>query len=225
MDKSLIDFVGGPWAEKVQSILVRVLGEEIALVTVRQFLKGHGSRIDEGVEQIEPFFIHEPGELVHHALVANGGKVDEGGTIDGLKIAPPFVKVHMRGHIVGLKGHVVQIRSLKLKSCHLGIDGSLFHQESLRGKLRPFKMERPTPCHLWFGQLQFPFQIHLFSKELKGIDRCGPNVKSLAVGMQAKIRHVRPHQWNLARLGHVVVGRRAAVSGIRHKRVVVSHHA
>ena len=86
-------------------------------------------------------------------------------------------------------------------------------------------MERPTPCHLWFGQLQLSFQIHLFPEELEGVDGCGPNVKSLAVGMQAKIRHVRPHQWNLARLGHVVVGRRAAVSGIRHKRVVVSHHS
>ena len=141
----------------MQAVLRFVQREEIALIAVRQLLEGHRRRIDERVQKVESFFVHEPRELVHHALVPNRWQVNEGRAVKGLEITTPRIKVHMGRDIVRAKGHLVQIRALQFKGRFIRIDGSFFHQEPQGRQFGAFKMERSLPRHLRLRQLQLSF--------------------------------------------------------------------
>ena len=208
----------------MKSILRFVQREEIALIAVRQLLEGHRRRIDERVQEVESFFVHEPRELVHHALVSNGRQIDEGRAVKGLEIATARIKIHMGRHVVCAEGHLVQIRALQLKGRFIGIDGSLFHQKSKRRQLSAFKMERPLSRHLRLGQLQLPFQKDILSKKLKRIKRGGAHEQTLSVGVQPKVCHLRTDQGDSASFGNVVVECGSPVRRVRHKGVVLPFH-
>ena len=176
----LVHFVRGLWAQEVQAVLVGMLREEIALVPIGQLLKRHGRGIDERVHEVEALLVHEPRKLVHQALVADGRQVDQGCTIPRLEVSATGVKIHMGRHVVCAKRHFIQIRARQFKRRHVGVDRAFLHQETLGPKFCPLKVERPASGHLGFGQLQLTFQVHLLSKELKGIQRGRAHKQSLA---------------------------------------------
>ena len=170
-DHALFNFVHGVGTQEVQTVLVGMHGEKVALVAIGQLLKCHGSRIDQRVEQIQSCFVHEPREFIHEALVSNGWQVDQGRALLGFEISSARVKIHMRKDIICPKGHFVQIASLQFKRRFLGIDGALFHEEIARRKFCLFKIKCALASHSGGIQFQLPIEIHFLLEEFQSAAR------------------------------------------------------
>ena len=131
----------------MQAVLICMHGEKVALVAVGQLLKGHGRRIDQGVEQIQSCFIHEPRELIHEALVTDGRQINQGRAFLGFEVPSARIKIHMGKNILRPEGNLIQIASLKFKRRILRIDGAFFHEEITRREFGLFKVKCALARH------------------------------------------------------------------------------